>query len=447
MIDNDARNEMEKAFRERRHHKVIQIIKLYMKVAKPEVISELASLFGHMIKLDVKYFMEHIYPSWQELLEKLDPYESLMIDKQMVERFSLPPGDHILAESYVRVEENFGKIKRGKVFVLPDRIIASGCKNVTPKGYAAMGAGGVGYAITLTERIYNAIANRFGNGYRSKYGYAYPIRGSTIKYSDQSAVALTNEMEYRDDGGKLKPVRLELRIIPLPFEGPAKNELEFFQRAPSNDKNNSAGAADKVLDMIVKLVQEDAIHPVPIIPYTDPDSPKPSASTISGDRNCIKCAVKLDGVGSIFSLCDGCLALLGEDEQVLYLLAQKRYPRRDKEIAPQLIRLIDNRKGEPATGLMDFIFLAGTRFGDGSKTEESFVSISETAITIGLIEPIIIPFGNVTSIAVGKKKNELIITTRSAPGSILLKVTDLMLKPEIINRRLLLHVKSNAART
>jgi hypothetical protein len=154
--------------------------------------------------------------------------------------------------------------------------------------------------------------------------------------------------------------------------------------------------------------------------------------------------VRLVGEGSIYALCDKCLALLGEDEQVLYRLAQKRFPRKDRELEPQLIRLLGNQKDGPATGLLDFVFFANIRLGDGSKPEENLVSISETEMTITRNEPVIIPFRDVTAIDYGSKRVQLFITTCNAPNPIQLRITDSMLEPEIITRRLVLHTKSNA---
>ncbi len=170
-----------------------------------------------------------------------------------------------------------------------------------------------------------------------------------------------------------------------------------------------------------------------------------SADMISSERSCINCSVRLVGEGSIYALCDKCLALLGEDEQVLYRLAQKRFPHKDREIAPELTLLFANRKDGPATGLVDFVFFANVRLGDGSKPEENLVSISDTEMKIARKEPVYIPLRDVTSIDAGSKKGQVFITTCNAPNTIELRLTDAFLKPEIITRRLALHVKSNAA--
>jgi hypothetical protein len=170
------------------------------------------------------------------------------------------------------------------------------------------------------------------------------------------------------------------------------------------------------------------------------------ADKISSERSCINCSVRLVGEGSIYALCDNCLALLGEDEQALYRLAQKRFPRMDREIAPELIRLFADRKDGPATGLLDFVFYANVRLGDRSKLEENLVSISQTEMKITRNEPVYIPLRDMTSIDAGSKKGQLFITTCNAPNTIELRLTDAFLEPEIITRRLVLHVKSNAVK-
>jgi hypothetical protein len=168
------------------------------------------------------------------------------------------------------------------------------------------------------------------------------------------------------------------------------------------------------------------------------------ADMISSERSCINCAARLIGEGSIYALCDDCIALLGEDEQVLYHLAQKRFPHKDREIAPELIRLYANRKDGPATGPLDFLFFAEVRLGDGTKQEENLVSISETEMTITRNEPVSLWFRDVTSIEAGGKKGQLIIATCNAPHGVQMRLTDSLLKPEIITRRLVLHVELNS---
>jgi hypothetical protein len=241
IIDSTARIELEEAYRNRRGRKVIQVIKLYLKNASPEVTTELTDLFDKMMTINGEYFTDVFYPLWQEILGKLNPNVSYVIDKQMVEFFSVRSGSSILAESHARVEENFGKIKHGRVFVLPDRIIASGRKTIAPKGYSAMGAGGVGYAMNLSKRIHDAIDNRFGYGFRLKYGYAYPLKGATIEYANQNVILVSNEFGDSDK----KRIKLELRIMPLQTKGQSRSEFESVQ--------------DKVLDTIVNLVKQN--HP------------------------------------------------------------------------------------------------------------------------------------------------------------------------------------------
>ncbi|MEX2681928.1 MAG: hypothetical protein Q6373_010015 [Candidatus Sigynarchaeota archaeon] len=100
--------------------------------------------------MDAEFFSGDVYPSLQDVFRKLDPLDALLMDRVLVTRLSLPPGTQILAESCADIEENYGKIKRGRVFVLPDRIIASGDKRVAERGYVALGAGGVGFARNLS---------------------------------------------------------------------------------------------------------------------------------------------------------------------------------------------------------------------------------------------------------------------------------------------------------
>ena len=65
-------------------------------------------------------------------------------------------------------------------------------------------------------------------------------------------------------------------------------------------------------------------------------------------------------------------------------------------------------------------------------------------MTITRNEPVSLWFRDVTSIEAGGKKGQLIISTYDAPQRVQMRLTDSLLKPEIITRRLVLHVELNS---
>ncbi len=241
-LDEATRTELLQAFEMKRNRDLTKILKKGVKVPDAELMGTLTELFAEMLAQDPTFYMNSTYLDLQTVLKKQDPRDLFTMDRVLIERFALFPNEQIVAECYGAVDENFGRINPGRVFVTPYRIIASGWKKIQTKGlgvalpyYAA-----VNIAMDMSRKIRDAIALQFGSQERIMYGFIYPIKNSTKLKRSASIIRYRNEMEYTDDKGRVKTLKLDFKLQPKPMKGQDKNEF----------KMNTA----KVFDVIAGLI-------------------------------------------------------------------------------------------------------------------------------------------------------------------------------------------------
>ncbi|MBN2150065.1 MAG: hypothetical protein JW839_01340 [Candidatus Lokiarchaeota archaeon] len=227
VLDEGTKTQLLQAFEMKRNRDVMKILKPLLKKPTSELIGSLTEAFAEMLGMDPTFFMEVIYLDVQNQLKKAAPPDLFTMDRTLIERFCLFPGETIVGESYASVEENFGQIKPGRVFVTPYRIIASGYKKIQTKGLgAAVGAfAAVRIALDMSRKIKNAVARQFGNQERIMYGFVYPVKNSIKLKRSGSALSYRNEMEYEDDKGRVKTIKLDFKMKPIAMKGQDKGEF------------------------------------------------------------------------------------------------------------------------------------------------------------------------------------------------------------------------------
>jgi hypothetical protein len=241
-LDEGTKTMLMQAFENKRNRDLAKILKKIVKKPDTELMGELTELFAQMLAMDPTFFMNSTYLDLQFVLKKQDPHDLFTMDRTMIERFALFPNEQILAECYGSVEENFGRIKPGRVFVTPYRIIVSGWKQIQTKGlgvalpmYAA-----INIAMDMSRKIRDAIARQFGSQERIMYGFIYPIKDSTKFKRSASLLRYRNVMQYTDDKGRIKDLKLDFKLQPKPMKGQDKNEF----------KTNTAQVFDTIANLI-----------------------------------------------------------------------------------------------------------------------------------------------------------------------------------------------------
>jgi hypothetical protein len=241
-LDEGTKTQLIQAFETKRNRDVMKILSTLLKKPGSELIGALTEALAEMLAMDPTFFMEVIYLDLQKKLMKADPMALFTMDRTLIERFCLYPGEAIVGESYATVEENFGKIKAGRVFVTPYRIIASGFKKIQVKGLgAAVGVyAAIHIAMDMSRKIKDAVARQFKSQERILYGFVYPIKNSIKLKRSASVLRYRNEMEYETDKGKIKTIKLDFKLQPVAMKGQDKNEF----------KSNTA----KVFDAIAGII-------------------------------------------------------------------------------------------------------------------------------------------------------------------------------------------------
>jgi hypothetical protein len=241
-LDEGTKTQLVQAFENKRNRDVMKILKPLLKDPTTELMASLTEAFAEMLAMDPTFFMEAIYLDLQAKLKKVAPPDLFTMDRTMIERFCLYPGETIVAESYASVEENFGQIKPGRVFVTPYRIIASGFKKIQTKGLgAAVGVfAAIHIAMDMSRKIKDAVARQFKSQERILYGFVYPIKNSIKLKRSASALSYRNEMEYETDKGKVKTIKLDFKLKPIAMKGQDKNEF----------KSNTAQVFDAIAGII-----------------------------------------------------------------------------------------------------------------------------------------------------------------------------------------------------
>ncbi|MEX2681989.1 MAG: hypothetical protein Q6373_010330 [Candidatus Sigynarchaeota archaeon] len=241
-LDEATRTQLLQAFEMKRNRDLTKILKKIVKTPDTELMGSLTELFAEMLAQDPTFYMNSTYLDLQNVLKKQDPRDLFTMDRTLIERFSLFPNEQIIAECYGAVEENFGKIKPARVFITPYRIIASGFKVIQTKGlgYALPIYAAISIAMDMSRKIRDAIARQFGSQERIMYGFIYPVQNSTKLKRSASVLRYRNVMEYTDDKGRLKTLKLDFKLQPKPMKGQDKNEF----------KSNT----QKVFDVITNII-------------------------------------------------------------------------------------------------------------------------------------------------------------------------------------------------
>lgn len=227
-LDEGTKTLLLQAFENKRNRDLTKILKKVVKIPNSETIGALTELFAQMLAMDPTFFMNSTYLDIQLVLKKQNPRDLFTMDRSLIERFALFPNEQIIAECYGAVEENFGRIKPGRVFITPYRIIVSGWKQIQTKGlgvalplYAA-----INIAMDMSRKIRDAIAKQFGSQERIMYGFIYPIKDSTKFKRSASVLRYRNTMQYTDDKGRIKDIKLDFKLQPKPMKGQDKNEFQ-----------------------------------------------------------------------------------------------------------------------------------------------------------------------------------------------------------------------------
>ncbi|MHA1148587.1 MAG: hypothetical protein ACTSR8_10120 [Promethearchaeota archaeon] len=218
------------AFHQQRKRVFINVFKNGFNTYANQVsLEKLYDLIGYACFTDQSFFMEKLYwPLYKFLKRALTANALYEMEKYLLSKFTLFPGEQIIITFNGRVVQNDNQVK-GRIYLTKYRLIAQGKWGPTAASSMAWGAAmsgggagsqggqvGVGLAInySIQKAIQKQVQESMGKNFsKACFGYQYPISNHYSLRRSRKNVKYRVDVEVRKRN-KYKRKVLKMKVIP-----------------------------------------------------------------------------------------------------------------------------------------------------------------------------------------------------------------------------------------